>query len=72
MANARRTPAITQQARAAIRERASGESDGVIARKAGTAAMGSAITNSDPNASSMYSNRLISNTAPARRPSFHE
>lgn len=58
MANARRMPAITQQANRAVRLRCCGLSLGVMAMKAGMVAIGSTITKSDVAASRMYSARL--------------
>jgi len=58
-ANASRMPAATVQASRAVCRRCSGESVGVIAKKAGTVASGSTITNSDPNANNMYSEKLM-------------
>ena len=54
---ASRTPAVTQQASPAIRIRCSGVSFGVMVRNAGTVASGSTITNSEPTASRMYSDK---------------
>ena len=59
MENANRMPAATQQASRAVRTRCSGMSFGVIARKAGTAASGSTITNSELSANKMYSSRSM-------------
>src|SRR5438552_8404896 len=49
------TPAITQQARPAMRTRCSGVSVGVMARKAGTVASGSTMTKSELAARRTYS-----------------
>src|SRR5438034_318475 len=54
-----RTPAMTQQARRAMRIRCSGVSAGVMARKAGTVANGSTMTKRELAASSVYSVRVI-------------
>jgi len=57
--NTSRMPAATVQASRAVRSRCSSESVGVIAKNDGTVASGSTITNSDPNANKMYSDRLM-------------
>src|SRR3954454_4376309 len=54
-----RTHAAMMQASRDMRMRASGPSFGVIARKAGTVAIGSMITNSDSPESTMYLSRSI-------------
>ena len=51
--------AATRQATRAMRMRCGGVSFGVIARNAGTVAIGSIITNSELTASRMYSGRLM-------------
>src|SRR6266404_3972507 len=54
------TPAMTQQARRAMRIRSWGVSEGVMARKAGTVASGSTITKRELVANKIYSGRVIS------------
>ncbi len=65
--NPMRTPAVIQQAKRAILMRCSGESVGVIARKAGTVASGSTMTKSELEARKMYSSRLIAAQRTGRR-----
>lgn len=56
--NTSNTAAVVPQATLAVRNRCSGVSLGVMARKAGAVASGSTITNNELPASRMYSLKL--------------
>ena len=66
------TPAITQQASRAVWIRCSCDSFGVMAKKAGTVAIGSTMTKSELIARKVYSNKLMRRRGPGWRLSSRE